>query len=137
MRNSINWLVLWSLLDKNETSPQLSNGGNPLRGFWLLLKIFVFLFLLIWFLFHQNFISVELKPKWKDSQVLPSAPESGVKTQDYYIVRSGQTLGEIAAQTGSSQKLLMSVNRIKNPNRVYSGQRLIVPAKNRASPPGK
>ena len=103
----------------------------------MLLKIFIFLFLLIWFLFHQDFVSLEVKPKRKNSQILPSEPESGAKMQDYYIVRNGQTLSGIAAQTGSSQKLLMSVNHIENPNRIYSGQRLIVPAKNRASPPGK
>lgn len=137
MRNSFDWLVLWSLLDKSETPSQHPNGGNPLRGLWLLFKLFVFLFLLIWFLFHQNFVSVQLKPKWNDSQIVPPAPESGAKIQGYYIVRSGETLGEIAAQTGSSQKLLMSVNRIQNPNRIYSGQRLIVPAKDRAAPPGK
>lgn len=136
MRNSIGWLVLLSLLDKGETSPQLPNSGNPLRGVWGLLKLFIFLFLLIWFLFHQDFVSLEVKPKRKNSQALPFAPESGAKKQDYYIVRNGQTLSEIAAQTGSSQKLLMSANHIKNPNRIYSGQRLIVPA-NRAAPPGE
>ena len=137
MRNSIDWLVLWSLLDKSETSPQLLNGGNPLRGLWLLFKIFVFLFLLGWFLFHQNFISLELKPRWNDSQILSSAPESGAEVQNYYIVRSGQTLSEIATKAGSSPKLLMSVNRIKNPNRIFPGQRLIIPVKNRMETPEK
>jgi hypothetical protein len=38
---------------------------------------------------------------------------------------------EIALKTGVSTQLLMSVNHLENPNRIYPGQRLLLPVQNR------
>lgn len=56
-------ILLLSLLDGSE-SPSPANGGrrSPLRGMWKLFKFVLFLFLLIWFLFNQNFFRLEVKP---------------------------------------------------------------------------
>jgi LysM repeat protein len=44
-----------------------------------------------------------------------------------YIVRPGDTLYSIARHFGVSLSALISVNGISNPNRIYAGQRLIIP----------
>jgi membrane-bound lytic murein transglycosylase D len=43
-------------------------------------------------------------------------------------VRSGETLGQIAARYGTSVKTLMSMNNLRSANRLSVGQRLRVPA---------
>lgn len=55
-------VLLLSLLDGSE-SPSLDTVGrrSPLKGMWRLVKFFVFLFLLVWFLFSQDFFTVEVK----------------------------------------------------------------------------
>ncbi len=56
-------VLLLSLLDGSE-SPSLDAIGrrSPLKGMWRLVKFLVFVFLLVWFLFSQNFFTVEVKP---------------------------------------------------------------------------
>jgi LysM repeat protein len=44
-----------------------------------------------------------------------------------YTVKPGDTLAKIAAATGTSVQALMQANGIKNPNLVYTGQRLVIP----------
>jgi len=44
-----------------------------------------------------------------------------------YVVRSGDTLNSIAARYGVSPSTLARANGISNPNRIYIGQRLIIP----------
>lgn len=44
----------------------------------------------------------------------------------YYTVKSGDTLSEIAVKYGTSQKTLQSWNKISNPNKIYVGQKLRV-----------
>ncbi len=44
-----------------------------------------------------------------------------------YTVRAGDTLSAIAARYGVSQAALAQANGITNPNRIYVGQRLIIP----------
>jgi LysM repeat protein len=46
-----------------------------------------------------------------------------------YTVRSGETLSEIAARTGSTVAALVKANHLRNPNQVSTGQRLRVPVK--------
>ncbi len=48
-----------------------------------------------------------------------------------YIIKSGETLGEIAVRFKTSQSLLCRINNIKNPKRVYAGQLILVPVKNK------
>jgi LysM repeat protein len=45
-----------------------------------------------------------------------------------YVVRPGDTLGGIARRYNTSINTLMQLNGIRNPNRIYIGQRLRVPA---------
>jgi hypothetical protein len=125
----VDWLVLLSLLDnRSESPPDNFGGSNPLRGTWRLFKFFVFLFLLFWFLFHQNIFSIQVKPKWKEQRARINEHQQGPEIQRVHIVNSGETLSEIAAQTRVSSRLLMSLNHLENPNRIYPGQRLVLPA---------
>jgi len=43
------------------------------------------------------------------------------------VVRSGDTLNSIAARYGVSPSTLARANGITNPNRIYIGQRLVIP----------
>lgn len=45
---------------------------------------------------------------------------------DSYTVRRGDSLGVISARTGISQKQLMAMNGLSNPNRIYVGQSLVL-----------
>lgn len=49
-----------------------------------------------------------------------------------YVVRSGDTLGSIAARLGVSVSTLAAANGIANPNRIYPGMVLKVPGKSAA-----
>ncbi len=59
-------------------------------------------------------------------------PESG---NIVYIVQRGDTLARIAARYGVSVSALVTANRIRNPNLIYTGQRLIIPGKSASSAP--
>ncbi len=58
----------------------------------------------------------------------PAAPVnlSGNSSTQSYTVRSGDTLGAIAARFGTSVSALASRNGISNPNLIYVGQRLSI-----------
>ena len=58
-----------------------------------------------------------------------SAPASGV-----HIVRRGESLYRIALRYGVSYQTLAAANGIANPNRIYVGQRLVIPG--RGTTPG-
>jgi 5'-nucleotidase / UDP-sugar diphosphatase len=63
--------------------------------------------------------------------VEPIATET---TSDYgvYIVKSGDTLGTIAAKFSVDWKKLVDINKLDNPNLIYSGTELNVPMKKEA-----
>ena len=44
----------------------------------------------------------------------------------YYTVKSGDTLSEIASKYGTTHKKLAELNGIKNPNKIYVGQKIRV-----------
>lgn len=46
-----------------------------------------------------------------------------------HVVRRGQTLSSIARRYGRSVSAFVSVNGLRNPNRIYVGQRLRIPGK--------
>lgn len=54
------------------------------------------------------------------------APTPGNGGSQSYTVRSGDTLGGIAARFGTSVSALVSRNRIANPNLIYVGQQLSI-----------
>lgn len=51
----------------------------------------------------------------------------GAQAQQSVVVRSGETLSEIAERHGVSMSRLMQANGITNPNHVEIGQRLTIP----------
>lgn len=53
-----------------------------------------------------------------------SSGGSGGMHGDYYVVKAGDTLSEIAQRYRTSVYKLMQLNDIKNPNHIYAGQRL-------------
>ena len=56
------------------------------------------------------------------------APSGGTQPNGTHTVRSGDTLGEIAAKNGVSLKELLAANpQIKNPNLIYPGQKIRIP----------
>lgn len=48
----------------------------------------------------------------------------GVKNEVYYTVKSGDTLGEIAAKYGTDYQTLAKANDISNPDLIFPGQRI-------------
>lgn len=47
-------------------------------------------------------------------------------SNNYYIVKSGDTLSSIARRFGISVSQIIQINNIQNPNLIYTGQRIIV-----------
>ena len=61
----------------------------------------------------------------------PPAPAQAAGPQ-WVVVSAGDTLFSIAVRYGTSVNALMQANNLPNPNFVYSGQRLVIPAGSRA-----
>ncbi|HEV8158402.1 MAG TPA: LysM peptidoglycan-binding domain-containing protein, partial [Pyrinomonadaceae bacterium] len=63
-----------------------------------------------------------------DKQTTTKTPlQTKVLQTDEYTVRRGDTLTEIAAKTGQNlQELLQKNRQIKNPNKIYVGQKIEV-----------
>lgn len=53
---------------------------------------------------------------------------ASAQTQTVYIVRAGDTLSQIAARFGTTTTAIAYANGIINVNRIYAGQRLVIPA---------
>ena len=51
-----------------------------------------------------------------------------------YVVQRGDTLARIAARYGVTVSALASANGIRNPNLIYTGQRLVIPGKAAPAP---
>ncbi|MCS6843982.1 MAG: LysM peptidoglycan-binding domain-containing protein [Caldilineales bacterium] len=58
---------------------------------------------------------------------------AGGAARGVHVVRAGETLSSIAARYGVSASALARANGISNPNRIYVGQRLRIPAGGAAS----
>lgn len=52
---------------------------------------------------------------------------NGGRASSQYVVQRGDTLGAIAARTGSTVAAIVQANRITNPNLIYPGQVLVIP----------
>ncbi|MFD5838234.1 LysM peptidoglycan-binding domain-containing protein [Streptomyces collinus] len=64
------------------------------------------------------------RPKYK-----PASSSSGsTSTAGTYTVKSGDTLGEIAAAHGTTVQALVDLNGIKDPNKIGAGRKLKLPA---------
>lgn len=62
-----------------------------------------------------------------------SSDSAGGGARGVHVVRAGETLSSIAARYGVSASALARANGISNPNRIYVGQRLTIPAGGAAS----
>jgi LysM repeat protein len=51
-------------------------------------------------------------------------------TDEYYTVKKGDTLSDIALKNNISIKELIKMNNIKNQNNIYYGQKILVRNKN-------
>ena len=60
--------------------------------------------------------------------VIPTGSPGTTPPGSVYVVRPGDTLYSIARRLGVTVQALVNVNHIANPNRIYAGQRLIVPS---------
>lgn len=56
----------------------------------------------------------------------PSQPQNNPQATGTYVVKSGDTLGAIAARYGTTWQTLQSLNGLSNPNYLYIGQTLKV-----------
>ncbi|KYC72960.1 hypothetical protein B4092_4997 [Bacillus licheniformis] len=54
----------------------------------------------------------------------PVSNKKPVKTETVYTVKKGDTLSEIAQKYSTTVKALQSLNNIKDPNKIYVGQKL-------------
>src|SRR5690606_10558381 len=54
------------------------------------------------------------------------APSKPKVTEKYYIVKKGDTLWEIAKKYNTTVAKLVGLNKIKNPNLIYPGQKIRV-----------
>jgi LysM repeat protein len=52
---------------------------------------------------------------------------TSAQADDTYVVQAGDTLGEIAEKTGVSQQAIMQANNLTNADKIYVGQKLIIP----------
>jgi LysM repeat protein len=48
-------------------------------------------------------------------------------TGNYYQIRRGETLSEIAARSGTTVEAIAAANNIKNPDNILAGQNLVIP----------
>ncbi|KAA6450329.1 glycoside hydrolase family 25 protein [Bacillus swezeyi] len=60
----------------------------------------------------------------KTAAVKPVSNKKSVKSNTIYTIKKGDTLSEIAQKYKTTVKALQSLNNIKNPNKIYVGQKL-------------
>lgn len=80
--------------------------------------------------FRQKDNAEKLKSKLEDvgfTAFITTKTGTGVQTAKFYTVEEGDTLGEIAANTGTSVEAIVSANSIKNPDMIYVGQKIRIP----------
>ncbi|HBY97929.1 MAG: LysM peptidoglycan-binding domain-containing protein [Ardenticatenaceae bacterium] len=59
---------------------------------------------------------------------MTAAAAPAAHTASFYVVRAGDTLSGIALRFGFTTAQLAAANRVSNPNRIFVGQVLILPA---------
>ncbi len=68
-----------------------------------------------------------------EGTTVPSEPINPPE-EEYYIVQPGDTLSGIAAKYGTTVEELVRLNKIQNPNRIYVGQKILLPSKGSVGP---
>jgi LysM repeat protein len=66
------------------------------------------------------------KPARQPAPPQVAAPAAG-PADGSHVVQSGETLGLIAAQYGTSVDAIVQANRLSDPNYIYVGQQLVIP----------
>jgi LysM repeat protein len=69
--------------------------------------------------------------------VIPCGSQPPPSSGRVYTVRYGDTLYSIARHFGASAQAIMRANGLANPNRIYAGQRLIIPSGGGTPPPSQ
>ena len=72
--------------------------------------------------------------RFRDSVFLSRDIPSSNTTPDIYIIQRGDTLSGIAYRYHTTVEQLVSLNHISNPNLIYPGTRLILPASSPSAP---
>ncbi len=75
-----------------------------------------------------------------ESPSIPTAkPAPTVKPSETheYVVQSGDQLASIAKRSNTTTAEIMALNRISNPNKIFAGQRLLIPGKTTKAPAKK
>ena len=70
----------------------------------------------------------------------PPAPAAAAGTAEgepanVYVVRQGDSLSEITKKTGLSEAQILKINKLKNPNYIYEGQKLALAEPGQTPPP--
>jgi nucleoid-associated protein YgaU len=83
---------------------------------------------------YASFLAPGLTASLSPGNVVPAIPvipanpaPSSLVRPGQYVVRPGDTLGTIARQFGTTVGTLAAVNKISNPNLIFSGQVLTIP----------
>ncbi len=63
---------------------------------------------------------------WADEVAPQSSRAPSVDAPVIHVVQSGETLAAIAARYGTTMQALMQQNSLRDPNRMYAGQRLVI-----------
>lgn len=71
-------------------------------------------------------LPVTWSPPATPPPILTVPPPSQPPGQQVYVVRTGDSLKDIAARFGTTWQILAAVNNIPNPNRIFPGQRLLI-----------
>lgn len=71
--------------------------------------------------------------------ILTAKPAPTVKPSETheYVVQSGDQLASIAKRSNTTTAEIMALNRISNPNKIFAGQRLLIPGKTTKAPAKK
>jgi membrane-bound lytic murein transglycosylase D len=64
-----------------------------------------------------------------------SAGEAEGEATNVYVVRRGDSISEITKRTGLSEARILKINKLKNPNYIYEGQKLALAEPGQTPPP--
>lgn len=73
------------------------------------------------------------KPSAAPAEKTP-AVSTNASGQTEYVVQRGDALSKIAKKFGVTQAAIMAANGIKDPNKIFAGKKLVIPAAGEAAP---
>ncbi len=80
-----------------------------------------------------NLDAIALRGCWPS--VTPPAPDPPASQSVIHVVRPGEYLARIAVRYGTTVQAIAQANDLRNPNRIYVGQKLIIPTSASAPSP--